>query len=68
MGITQEGSNGRSEKCDNYCWVTTSQHERTVFMDAFNLSMQYAATDNQIVLEDNVEDEEGRVFHVVDVV
>jgi hypothetical protein len=68
LGITQEGKDGRQEKCDNYCWVTTSQHQRRIFMDSFNLSMEYAATDKQIVLEDNIEDEDGRVFHVVDVV
>ena len=38
FGVTQEGKHGK-EFCENYCWVETSQDDRTTYIDTYNLGV-----------------------------
>ena len=68
LGVTKEGANGRPEICTDYCWVTTTQDQRKMYMDCQNLSLQYADDGKTMVFEDDVVEENGEQYHVVDVV
>jgi hypothetical protein len=68
LGITKEGKNGRAEICNDYCWVVMTQDQRRMFMDSYNLSLQYADDGSKVVLEDDVVEDDGDRYHVVDVV
>ena len=39
LGITQLGKHGK-EFCEHYCWVETSQDERTTFIDSYNMGVK----------------------------
>jgi hypothetical protein len=60
VGITKEGRNGHLEKCPDYCWVNTSQYERTAFIDSYNLTLGYP-DQGSIILMDQDDDERKRV-------
>ena len=64
VGITKEGRDGFLEKCPDYCWVNTSQHERSAFIDSYNLSLGYPADEDKFVYVDQ-NDSERSVIEVV---
>jgi len=63
IGVTRETKHG-VEKCDDYCWVSTTQDERATFMDQYNLSLQYPG--RGMVLDSS--DEAGVSLHHLNVV
>jgi len=40
VGVTKLTKHG-IEKCEDYCWVSATQEERSTYMDSYNLSLQY---------------------------
>jgi hypothetical protein len=67
MGLTQEGKDGRDEVRADYCWISSTQDHRKMFMDCNSLSVQYQDDGKRIVVEDSVE-ENGEQYKFVDVV
>ena len=68
IGITQEGEDGDLHKTPDYCWLLADQHNRTVAMDSYNLGLRFEDKEDKLVLEDKMEDREGRKFTHLDVV
>jgi len=60
LGITQLGKRGK-ELCDDYCWVQTSQDERTTYIDTYNVGV--TCPDDKLVFMG--EDEEGLALDII---
>ena len=63
IGCTQETKRG-TEKNNQNSWVSTTQNERALYMDQYNLTLQYPG--NPVVMEEK--DNNGVSVHVLDVV
>jgi len=68
IGITQEGNDGDFHKVSDYCWLLADQHNRTVALDSFNLGLRFQDGEDKIILEDNLEDNEGKFIKHFDIV
>lgn len=68
IGICQEDRYGNLVKEDDYCWAIMTQHERTASMDKYNLGLRIPADCDNIFIDDDVYDDEGRELLTLDVV
>lgn len=69
VGITQEDENGKLRKADDYCYVVaTSKDGRTAMLDSFNLGLQFNDTEDTIICEDQMLDDNGTLIRTLDVV
>ncbi len=48
IGITQEGKHGE-EKHHDYCWVVTTQGDRSTVIDKYSMSMSFDGNANCII-------------------
>lgn len=60
LGILKENEHGDLKKADNYCWLIASQKDREVSMDSYNLGLKYEDEKDKLIVEDNLEESEGR--------
>ena len=65
IGMLQEGKHGTYIK-EDYCSVTTTQEDRSVSLDSYNLGLKFIG--NKCIILDENESEEGDVFKMVNVV
>lgn len=41
LGITRNTKHGE-RVCDNYCWLTASQDDKKISLDAYNLGLEFS--------------------------
>ena len=69
IGITQEDQDGKLKKVEDYCYVvTTAKDGRSTMLDSFNLSLQFEDSEDTIICEDSVLDDNGTLVRTLDVV
>ena len=68
IGITQENQTGKFIKKENYCWVMASRQDRTACLDAFNLGLRFADSNDALILEDSFINQDGEQVRRLDVV
>ena len=69
IGITQENQFGELKKQEDYCYVVaTSKDGRSAMLDSFSLGLQFQDSEDTIVCEDQVLDDDGTLVRTLDVV
>jgi hypothetical protein len=69
IGITQEDQYGDLKKVNDYCYVVSkSKDGRSTMLDSFNLGLHFQDSDDTIICEDRVVDDDGTLVRTLDVV
>jgi len=68
IGITQEDQFGDTHKADDYCYVVAKRDGKSIMLDSYNLGLQYDDEENTIICEDETVNDDGQLFHSLDVV
>lgn len=68
IGLTQENENGKLEIKENYCWIMTSQRNRMISMDSYNMGLSFLEKDRFLVFEDSFIDKENNAVRRLDVI
>lgn len=67
IGIVKDGKHG-VEICDDYCFVKASREGNTTLLDTYNISLQYAETNNTIICMDSTVNDEGQTIKRLEIV
>ncbi|RDJ35352.1 MAG: hypothetical protein DWQ19_11090 [Crenarchaeota archaeon] len=66
LGILKEDKYGDLVKTNDYAWIIATQRDREVSMDSYNLGLKFNDENGKIIVEDEIEINEGiRSFSVI---
>ena len=67
IGIDKEGTKGKKEITNDYCYVVATRKDRSTMIDSYNLSVQFEDRPNTVVLEDSLYTDDGEPLKRLDV-